>query len=67
MEVVNDSKIYTASTFRLNADRDLKIPNYVCFIVQDMVHDEILKKSLKKEIILQDIPMFSRNPKNGNS
>lgn len=57
----------TASTFRLNANRDLKIPNYVRFILQNMVYDEILKKSLKKEIILQEIPMFSRNPKNGNS
>ena len=67
MAVVNDPKTYTASTFRLNANRDSKISNYVRFILQNMVHDEILKKSLKKEIILQEIPVFSRNPKNGNS
>jgi hypothetical protein len=53
--------------FQTNADLDSKIPNYVCFIVQNMVPDEILKKSLKREIILPEIPMFSRNPKNGNS
>jgi hypothetical protein len=53
--------------FRLNANHDLKISNYVRFILQNMLYDEILKKSLKKEIILQQIPMFSRNPKNGNS
>ena len=57
MEVKNDPKTYTASTFRLNADLDMKISYYVHFILQNMVHDEILKKSLKKEIILQEIPI----------
>lgn len=65
--VKNDPKTYTASSFILNADLDLKISNYAHFFLQNMIHDEILKKSLKKEIILQEIPLLSRNSKNGNS